>query len=222
MTASDYRRRRDPQPIGAGWEVAAAAVGGVLLGAGLAALAGLGLACAVWGGGWVWPHGTDTITHVLAGLLSGHPGQGLPVAQQRLVAGRGAVYGCVLLAELLLIALAIAVGVLIARYRRPGDARAGMASRSEARHALGRRCLRDAKVIIRPDLYGRTRGPADRRQTLTSPRHRGETVSVSTGHVWFRPQPRSPSTTTAQRTRLVPITPEHRHGTADSPWEHLS
>lgn len=164
MTAPSYRRRRDPQPIGEGWEVAAAAIGAVLLGAALAALAGFGLACAVWDGGWVWPHGTATMTHVLVGLLQGHPGQGLPVAQQRLVAGRGAVYGCVLVAELLLIAVAIAVSVLVVRYRRPGDARGGMASRREAKHALGRRCLRDAKVIIRPDLYGRTRQPAARRQ----------------------------------------------------------
>lgn len=43
------------------------AIGGVLLGLGLAALAGLGLASALFGGGWVWPHGTDTVGHVLGG-----------------------------------------------------------------------------------------------------------------------------------------------------------
>lgn len=149
-----YQRRRDPQPMGQGWEAAAAAIGGALLGAAFAALAGLGVASALWGGGWVWPHGTDTIQHALGGLLQGHPGRGLLPAQEPLVAGRGAVYGCVAGAELLLVALAITAGVFIARYRRPGDARSGMASRSEAAQVLGIGQLREAKVIIRPDLYG--------------------------------------------------------------------
>lgn len=157
MTAP-YQRRRDPQPISQGWEIAAALVGGVLLGFGLAALAGLGLASAVWGGGWVWPHGTDTITHVLGGILQGHPGRGLPPAQRRLVAGSGPVYGCVALAEVALVACAITGGVFIARYRRPGDARGGMATRSEAERVLGISQLRSSKSIIRPDLYGSDAG----------------------------------------------------------------
>ncbi|PZS26642.1 MAG: conjugal transfer protein, partial [Pseudonocardiales bacterium] len=57
MTAP-YQRRRDPQPMGQGWEVAVAVIGGALLGFGLAALAGLGVASALFGDGWVWPHGT--------------------------------------------------------------------------------------------------------------------------------------------------------------------
>lgn len=153
MTAP-YQRRRDPQPISQGWEVAAAVIGGVLLGAGLAALAGLGLASALWGGGWVWPHGTDTITHVLGGLVQGQPGRGLAPAQRRLVAAPGGVYVCVAVAELTLVALAITIGVLIARYRRPGDARGGMATRGEAEQVLGISRLRSSKSIIRPDLYG--------------------------------------------------------------------
>jgi hypothetical protein len=154
MSAPYYQHRRDPQPMSQGWEVAAAVLGGVLLGVGLAALAGLGVASAVWGGGWVWPRGSDTITHVLGGLVQGHPGRGLPPGQQRLVAGPGPVYGCVAVAELALAALAITVGVLIARYRRPGDARGGMATRSEAEQVLGISRLRSARSIIRPDLYG--------------------------------------------------------------------
>ncbi len=148
-----YQRRRDPQPMGQGWEAPAAAIGAILLGLVFAALGGLGVASAVWGGGWVWPHGTDTIQHALGGLAQGHPGRGLPIEQRRLVAGRGAVYGCVAVAELLLVSLAITGGVLIARYRRPGDARGGMASRSEATQVLGVGKLREAKTIIRPDLY---------------------------------------------------------------------
>jgi hypothetical protein len=150
-----YQRRRDPQPLGQGWEVAVAVIGGMLLGAALAALAGLGAASLLFGGGWVWPHGIDTVGHVLGGLLAGNPGRGLPAAQTRLVAGAGAVYGCVAACELVLILVSILVGVLISRYRRPGDIRGGMATRREAAQVLGIARLRGAKEIIRPDLYSR-------------------------------------------------------------------
>jgi hypothetical protein len=72
------------------------------------------------------------------------------------------VYAVVAVAELLLI---LAAGILVARrlasYLRPGDARAGMASRAEAAAALGVGQLRRARAIIRPDLYG-TRRDHDR------------------------------------------------------------
>jgi hypothetical protein len=153
MTAP-YQRRRDPQPIGQGWEVAVAVIGGALLGLGLAALCGLGVASALFGHGWVWPHGTDTISHVLGGLLTGHPGRGLDARQAPLVAAPAAVYLCVAVCELVLIVASIVVGVLFARYRRPGDARGGMATRGEAEQVLGLNRLRAARDIIRPDLYG--------------------------------------------------------------------
>ena len=153
MTAP-YQRRRDPQPMGQGWEVAVAVIGGALLGFGLAALCGLGSASALFGRGWVWPHGTDTITHVLGGLLTGHPGRGLDQRQARMVAGPLAVYLCVAACELAVIVVSIVGGVLVARYRRPGDARGGMATRSEAEQDLGMSRLRAARDIIRPDLYG--------------------------------------------------------------------
>lgn len=150
-----YQRRRDPQPMSQGWETAVAAVGGALVGLGLAALSGLGVASVLFGGGWVWPHGTDTIGHVIGGILSGHPGRGLPAPQSQLVAAPGAVYACVAVCELLAVGLAVLAGVLFARYYRPGDARGGMASRSEAAQVLDVSTLRDAKDIIRPDLHGR-------------------------------------------------------------------
>ena len=56
--------------------------------------------------------------------------------------------------ELAVIAASIVGGVLVARYRRPGDARGGMATRSEAEQVLGISKLRGARDIIRPDLYG--------------------------------------------------------------------
>ena len=74
MTAP-HQRRRDPQPIGQGWEAAVAILGSALLVLGLTALCGLGAASALFGRGWVWPHGTDAIGHVIGGLLTGHPGR---------------------------------------------------------------------------------------------------------------------------------------------------
>ena len=96
-------RRRDPQPIGRGWEPAVVAAGGALIAVALAALAGLGLASALCGDGWVWPHGTETVIHVLGGLLHGNPGRGLPPDQLRQVAGPVPVYACVAVAELVVV-----------------------------------------------------------------------------------------------------------------------
>jgi hypothetical protein len=153
MTASQ-QRRRDPQPIGQSWEAVVAILGSALLVLGLAGLCGLGTASALLGRGWVWPHGSDTIGHVLGGLLTGHPGQGFDPRQARLVAGSVAVYLCVAVCELAAIAAAITGAVLVTRYRRPGDARGGMATRGEAEQALGISRLRAVREIIRPDLYG--------------------------------------------------------------------
>ncbi len=147
-------QRRDPQPMGRGGEVALVALAGVLMLLGLAALAGLGAAAALAGGGWVWPHGSDTIGSVLGGLLTGHPGRGLPPELAARVPGPVAVYAGVAVAELVMLAVAGVGGVLFWRDHRPGDARRGMATRSEAAQVLGRSRLRSARAIIRPDLHG--------------------------------------------------------------------
>ena len=153
MTAPQ-QRRRNPQPIGQGWETAVAILGSALLVLGLTALCGLGAASALFGRGWVWPHGTTAMGHVIGGLLAGHPGKGLDPRQARLVAGPVTVYLCIAASELTAIAAAITGAVLVTRYRRPGDARGGMATRGEAEQALGMSRLRAARQIIRPDLYG--------------------------------------------------------------------
>ncbi|SFE43672.1 conjugal transfer protein [Blastococcus tunisiensis] len=160
-------RRRDPQPIARGWELAVAVAGGALIAVALAALVGLGLASALWGGGWVWPQGTETITHVLGGLLVGNPGRGLPPDQLRQVAGPIPVYTCVAAAELVLLTTAAITAVLVARHRRPGDARGGMATRREAEQALGLRQLRAGRAVIRPDRYP-ARGSRGRLHRLLS------------------------------------------------------
>lgn len=147
------QRRHDPQPLSRGWELAVLVGAGVGLAVGLAGLAGLGVASAAWGGGWIWPHDLPTAAHVLGSLVSGRPGHGLPVDQVRLVAPPDAVYACAAAAEAVLLGCVGGIGALVARYRRPGDARRGMATRREAAGALGVRPLREVRAIIRPDLY---------------------------------------------------------------------
>lgn len=150
MTAP-YQRRRDPTSLTQGWEVAAGAIGLGLIGVALAALAGLGIAAAVFGGGWVWPHGVDAIGRTLGGLAAGHPGRGLPPTVAGRVAGPVATYGCVVVCELAVIAGSVTAGLAIARRLRSD----GMATRRDAEQILGLSELRSAREIIRPDLYGR-------------------------------------------------------------------
>ncbi len=150
--------RRDPQPMSRGGELALVGLAGVLLLLAVAALAGLGAAARLFGGGWVWPAGQDSIGQVLGGLLSGQPGRGLPPELQARVPGAGAVYSTIAVVELLTVAAAITAGVTFWRYHRPSDARRGMATRAEAAQVLGRSRLRAARTIIRPDLHGTTRG----------------------------------------------------------------
>ena len=152
------QQRRDPQPIGRSGEVALVALAAVLMLLGFAALAGLGAAAALAGGGWVWPHGTDTAGSVLGGLLTGHPGRGLPPELAARVPGPVPVYSVVAVAELAMVVVATAGGVLFWRSHRPCDARRGMATRSEAAQVLGRSRLRAARAIIRPDLNGPPHG----------------------------------------------------------------
>ena len=52
----------------------------------------------------------------------------------------------------------VTAGGIFWRYHWPSDARRGMATRTEAAQVLGRSRLRAARTIIRPDLYGTTRG----------------------------------------------------------------
>ena len=153
--------RRDPQPMTRDWEAPVLVLVGVAIALGLAALIGLGVAAWVFGGGWVWPEGSDTVGQVLGGLLSGQPGAGLAPELRARVPGPAAVYSCIAIAELIAVTLSITAAVLFCRNRRPNDARRGMATRAEATTVLGRARLREARTIIRPDLYG-TASKADR------------------------------------------------------------
>jgi hypothetical protein len=153
MTFTSNQRRRDPVGYTPGWEVAVAVIAGAVLVLALAALLGLGLAGLLFGGGWVWPHGTSTIGSVLGGLVTGRPSRGLPPLEASRVPSVAAVYGCVVVLELLFSAALTWVGLVIARRLRND----GLATKWEAQQALGVGRLHEAKAIIRPDLYGSAR-----------------------------------------------------------------
>ena len=158
MTAQPYQRR-EPQPWGRAGEVAFVAASGVLVLLAAAALAGVGVSGVLFGRGWVWPHGGSSTAAAIGGLLAGHPGAGLPAGPAGSLPGRDVVYGCVAAAELLALGLLLAAVAGWLGYRRPGDARGGMATRREAAQVLGLRRLRDAGPVIRPDRYGPRGGP---------------------------------------------------------------
>ena len=141
-----YHRRRDPVGYTRGWEVAVAAIGGFVFVAGLAALLGLAVAAALFGGGWVWPHGMNSIGAVLGGLLIGRPGRGLAAMTAGRVPGPAAVYPCIAVAELLFLTALAWCGVLIVRrFRNDGMAtrweeagsRDGSATRGQGDHPPG-------------------------------------------------------------------------------------
>lgn len=157
MTAP-YKRRRDPTPMTQGWEITIVGIGLGLFLLVLAALSGIGVAAALFSGGWVWPHGTDTIAHTLGGLLSGHLGRGLPTAEAHRLAGPAATWLCVVACELIVIVGGVAAGIAIAQRMRND----GMATRRDAELVLGLGELRTARAIIRPDLYGTTAANKDR------------------------------------------------------------
>lgn len=144
------RGRPDPAPLGQGWELPFLVISAAVIGAAVAALAGMGAAAAVAGSGWVWPAGTRHMLHALGGLASGRPGAGLSAVQAARLPAPVWVYAGVAVTELVFLAVAVAVGALVWRRRRPAS---GMATRAEAAAALGVAQLAVAKTIIRPDLY---------------------------------------------------------------------
>lgn len=151
------RSRRDPAPLGQGWELPFVVISVAVIGLALAGLAGMGAAAALAGGGWVWPGGAQQMMHALGALLAGHPGSGLPAPQAARLPRPGWVYAGVGIGETIFVALVITAVVIAGRHWRP-DARGGMATHAQAAQTLGVGQLRGVKSIIRPDLYPRRNG----------------------------------------------------------------
>jgi type IV secretion system protein VirD4 len=146
--------RVDVQPIG--WELPAAGVLCWLVLAALLLPAGQGAASWLFGGGFVWPHGS--LLHSVGGLLAGQAGRGLAAKDVAHLASGPLIYLLVALAELALFMAASWATVLWWRRLGPG-AMQGMAGRGEVERVLGLSNLRKRRKVIRPDLFGhRTAG----------------------------------------------------------------
>jgi type IV secretion system protein VirD4 len=145
--------RSDVAPIG--WELPAA--GGLcwLAVAVLLVPVSQGVASWLFGGGYVWPHGS--LLACVGGLLTGHPGRGVAMTSAGDLASSAWVYALITFLELVALAATVWLGVLWWRLFGPG-ALQGMASRSEVGRVLGLSNLRRRRKVIRPDLFGAGRG----------------------------------------------------------------
>lgn len=135
------------------WELPAAAAAAAVAAMVLMLPAGQGGAGAVFGRGWAWPQGTHALLLSLGGLITGYPGRGLSVEQAARIPAAGAVYLLIVVGEVLLIAAAVYGVLLWWRHFGPG-AQLGMADRLEVETVLGLAGLRNARKVVRPDLYG--------------------------------------------------------------------
>ncbi|MGN6606495.1 MAG: conjugal transfer protein [Jatrophihabitans sp.] len=169
MPSTD-RAARDPMPGPRPAELAAVGLAGVILALAVAALTAVGLAAAIAGDGWIWPHNIADAARVIEGLGSGHPGAGLAPAQAARLPSAATVYIGVALSELALLASGGAVAVVVARrFTTAGDPRRGLASPHQARAALGARSVRRHAHIIRPDLHRPARGHSRTRAQTATP-----------------------------------------------------
>lgn len=149
------RARADIQPVT--WEIPAAGTLCWLM-LSLALLpAGQGAAGWLFAGGFVWPADQPSLMSSIGGLLTGRPGQGLLPADAEHLASTPSIYLLIGLCEIALMALTVWVLVAWWRHMGPGKQQ-GMASRVEVEKVLGMSNLRKKRKVIRPDLYGATRG----------------------------------------------------------------
>ncbi|KGN41053.1 hypothetical protein [Knoellia aerolata] len=141
-------RRTTPYPYT--WEIPLAAtltIGLVLV---LAAHTARSLANAAAGAGWDFSPQGELFT-ALPGILGGDGRAGLDPGA---AASPGLLYTCLVLVEV--VAVALIVWAAIAGIRQWGPARVrGMATRVEADTLLGVRRLRRVAPLVRPDLHGK-------------------------------------------------------------------
>ena len=152
------RSRTDVLPLT--WEIPAALGAGWCLLAVLALPAGQGLACALSGHGFVWPHGG--LVESVLGLASGRTGQGLTRSQVADIPSRSAVHAAIALVELTLGMLVFYGFTLWWRTVGPG-AQFGLATAPDVRRVLGPGHLRRRRSTIRPDLHVPHRPPQTQR-----------------------------------------------------------
>jgi len=145
-------RRTNPYPFT--WEIPVSAITAAVLVLVLGVHAGRAVANMVAGAGLTWPSRELMFVSVPA-VLGGDAAAGLDGPSAHL-AGATAVVVWVVVVETLLLAMML-WGVK-AGLDRWGPGRIhGMASREDAARLLGRRRLRKAAPVVRPDLYGKRR-----------------------------------------------------------------
>jgi hypothetical protein len=145
------RSRGDILPLA--WEVPVAGLAGGLLAAAMLLLAGRGVASALGGDGFLWPHGGPPILASIGGLLTGHIDRGLTAAEAGRLPSPLVVYTVIVASEVVLVGVMARLVLLWWRHLGPG-ARDGMASRAEVEAVLGVANLRRRRALIRPDLHG--------------------------------------------------------------------
>ena len=145
-------RRTNPYPFT--WEIPLALVVAVLFLLLMGVQAGRSIANAAAGNGWVFVD-RPLIFSSLGGIFAGHSAAGLTGIGHP--ASTGLLWASIGVAELVML-VACVIG-LKAGLSRWGPTRVqGMATRSEAETLLGRTRLRKHAKVIRPDLYGASKG----------------------------------------------------------------
>jgi type IV secretion system protein VirD4 len=135
------------------WEIPASAAAAWLSLALLALPAGRGCAGWLFGGGWMWSHGSGALRRSIGGMLTGQPNAGLTAAEAGQLPASWATYALVFFVEVLLLVATVWMGTLWWQYLGPGM-RDGMATRVETGAVLGVAALQRSRRVIRPDLYG--------------------------------------------------------------------
>ncbi|PKQ21654.1 MAG: hypothetical protein CVT65_17420 [Actinobacteria bacterium HGW-Actinobacteria-5] len=152
MTILQSERRHDPYPYT--WEPPVAILTGWLLLAALGVHLARALANGTAGAGFTWPAGRALFTSLPA-VLAGNPTAGLATTTPGPAASTPALYGWLIVVQLLILAGSTTAVVWAARRWGPGRMK-GMASPTEAEQVLGLTRLRRNAPQIRPDLYPTT------------------------------------------------------------------
>ena len=118
--------------------------------------AGRGAASWLTGGGWVWPESEPGLTASLAGLLAGHPSDGLSASTVTHLPASSVAYLVVVLAEVAWLIVSLFALRIWWLTWGPGM-REGLADRAEVEKVLGLSRMRRNRNVIRPDLYGKSK-----------------------------------------------------------------
>ena len=152
--SSIRRERLDPLPLT--WELPAAVTLAWVAVAAMLLPAGRGAATWLTGAGWVWPTTGAGLTASLAGLLAGHPSDGLSASTVTHLPASSVAYLVVVLAEVAWLIVSLFALRIWWLTWGPGM-REGLADRAEVEKVLGLSRMRRNRSVIRPDLYPKSR-----------------------------------------------------------------